>query len=56
MCLWPVSVGLGAFCLAADYVVFKLDKTWKEIPQGKLIKASLDNIAHTLVYRRLELA
>ena len=43
------SVGLGTFCLAADYVVFKLDKTWKEIPHGKLIKASLDNIAHALV-------
>ena len=43
------SVGLGAFCLAADYVVFKLNKTWKEIPHGKLIKASLDNIAHALV-------
>ena len=49
------SVGLGAFCLAADYVVFKLDKSWKEIPHGKLIKASLDNITNARSCRRLEL-
>ena len=43
------SVGLGAFCLAADYVVFKREDVWQRVRYGSLVKAALDNVAHALV-------
>ena len=43
------SVGLGAFCVAADYVVFKRDDVWQGMRHGPLVKALLDNAAHALI-------
>ena len=43
------SFGLGAFCVAADYVVFKREDVWQGIHHGALVKVALDNAAHALI-------
>ena len=43
------SVGLGAFCVAADYVVFKREDVWQGMRHGTLVRALLDNTAHALI-------
>ena len=43
------SAALVAFCLCADYVVFKREDRWKRLFQGTALRAATDSLVHGVV-------